>query len=84
MTVIALVLNALLLIFWLVIMIAEGGPGDMLWAWIFCGLLFVCPVVNITVLLCSWPKTWLAILFERKKLEERKRIAALKAELADI
>lgn len=63
----------------------ERGPVSFkLGEWIFIAVLYAIPLVNLLALSASGKgKDFFSLYFERKKLEQEKRIAELRKSLAD-
>ena len=77
MKIVAIILNigVICLGFWI---LADEGLDNSLYD-LFYLLLFGCPIVNLFVLwqIKKTGKTWLALYFKRKRLEEQQKIDAL-------
>ena len=78
--IVALILNAAMLIFWTIITIAN--PEDMtesIWAVLTCSLFFLGPILNLLIIGREKisRQFWPFLYFQRKALEEKKKIEAL-------
>lgn len=69
-------LNVLLLLYVLYLLIAKGPPGKH--ETFLLPLLFAVPILSIIGLFLGGGESWLKLHFERKVLEEKKKIKELK------
>ena len=77
MRIVVIIINFIVVGIGLFFLITEGVEGDdwyLILPWV--GL----PIVNIIALWCTRKDSWLGLYFQRKALEEKKKVEALKSE----